>query len=129
MLVVEIEIRDEGDLVRPGGAGGRGVVEPVVGLNVVLRTGGVCAARAAGSEGGAAQTLEEIVRGAVFLKDDNDVFEMRDLGVGGYRSTESQEKQTYGGQFHSILRELWLLGHEWGGELANRGPNAGNKGL
>jgi len=55
------------------------LVKPVARLYVVLRAIWVCAAGKI-----RAKSIKEIVRGAIFLKDHDDVLEVGDLGIRGY---------------------------------------------
>ena len=83
MRMAEVVGVGEGDCGGLRDARGGGLVEPMGGLDIVLRVNGphvTCLGRAKRRR---AEPLEEIVRRAVFLEDHDDVFEARDLGGGG----------------------------------------------
>ena len=63
----------------------RVLVQPVAGLDVVLRCIWGCAARFACTKGWMAQTLEKVVRCPVLLDDHDDMLETRDLRVSEQR--------------------------------------------
>jgi hypothetical protein len=77
--VAQIVTVIERDRARRDNAGRRGVVEPIIGLNIVLGAGGRRAARSASAERRLAQSLKKIVRSAVLLHHNNDVLKARDL--------------------------------------------------
>ena len=85
------------------------LIQPVAGLNVVLRSGRRGAARAARAIRRAAQSLKQIVRRAIFLHHDDDVAETRNL-----RSRDGARKQKRKYRENSqktaqITSHLWFL--------------------
>src|SRR6516164_3055324 len=73
-------------------AAGRAFVQPAVGLDIVLRSGGHSTARGGRTEWGGAQTLEQVIGGAILLKDHHNVLEVWDLRVRD-ESSEPDHKQ------------------------------------
>ena len=88
VYVVKIVAEAERGLVWIGIALGRGFIEPPRGLDVVLFWPRLGAARGRVCCCWCAQSLEKIVRRAVFLDDDDDVLEGGDLGRGRRRQTD-----------------------------------------
>ena len=121
MNVREIVSVVERDRAWVGSFGRRCVVEPLGGLNVVLRTRGMCAARSAASKRSGAESLEKVIGSAIFLKDNDDVLKVCNLRVGERYSKEDQEKQTKSISFHGVLRTVRDWQNITSGEKFGRG--------
>jgi hypothetical protein len=74
---------------------------PICGLNVIRRGG--CRRDGTCPVGRGAESLKKIVRSAVLLKDNHDMLELRDLGMGGERRRKPEEEQRYASDFHGFL--------------------------
>ena len=75
-----------------GQTGGRVLVQPVSGPDIILARGRRSAAGGGRPEWCGAQTLEQVVRGAILLKDHDDVLKFGDLRGGGESSQPDREK-------------------------------------
>src|SRR5579864_2389147 len=84
-------------------AAGRSLVQPVAGLDVVLRR----CWRGAANAGRGAETLKKVIRRAVFLKDYNDVLKVggscQDLGISDVRAQPKQQEKTLHKEFHRFV--------------------------
>jgi hypothetical protein len=79
-------------------ATGRRGIEPIRGLDVVLSAVWMGAARVF-----EAQTIKEVVGRSVFLEDYNNVLELCDLRLGGYRCQGYKEEENPEIEFHVAL--------------------------
>lgn len=81
------------------------IVQPVTGLDIVLRSSGFAAARSGVSERGRTQSLKQVIRCAVLLEDNYHVLKMADLCLRACGSDNSQKESDDGGTIHGNLKQ------------------------